>query len=133
MNIKYIIIIIVIVVGIFTAVYICNRTRTKEQYNNTGKTALPVRPTDKITLYYTSWCGHSKQFMPEWNKFIKYADKHMPSIKIETIECKENNKEACSQVKGFPTVVFINQQNKRKVYDGERTLEGLIKFVNNEL
>jgi len=136
-NNTYIIIVVAIVVAVIAIIVISsvlyNTKGNAEQYTNADRRGLPVRPAGKITLYYASWCGHSKQFMPEWNKFVKYTNQYMPYIQVDTIECKEDNKEACKDVQGFPTIMLINQQNKQILYEGERTLEGLIKFVNNRL
>ena len=133
MNKTYITIIVVIVVVIIATILISNVFYNTEKYTNSGVRAMTTQPAGKITLYYASWCGHSKQFMPEWNKFVKYTDQYMPYIQVDTVECKEDNKEACKGVQGFPTVMLINQRNKQILYEGERTLEGLIKFINNRL
>ena len=107
MNRTYIFIAIAVVVAILVVVYLYNGVSQAEQYNNI-RGNLPVRPAGKITLYYATWCGHSKQFMPEWEKFVKYANQHMPYIQVNKIECTKDNKEACSVVRGFPSVILIN-------------------------
>jgi len=131
MNKTYITAAILAILVTVVIFYLCYGFGRTEKYD--GVKTLPVKPAGKITLYYASWCGHSKQFMPEWNKFVTYANKHMQYIQVDTVKCEGDKEASCSHIQGYPTVVLINQQNKQKIYDGDRTMEGLIKFVNNHL
>lgn len=89
----------------------------------------------KITNYWASWCGWSKKFKPEWDKFEASCNSDVSkSTHAINFDCgDENNEEAqaaCrnSGVPGFPSVKIEYTQGgeKKKIdYEGERTQVGL--------
>ena len=97
----------------------------------------------KTTLYHAEWCGHCKNFMPEWAKFVENVKngtvKH-PKAKFECdqFEDRELTKENEATVngapiRGFPTVkiAVINSEGKTKEfeYDGKRKSDELSTFI----
>ena len=131
--------------------FISGKTRKKQTQNtkfpkiinsNSAQEDKPVQNTqnnqntsnnnDKIIiLYYANWCGHSKAFIPEWEKFENYAKQNMKNVTVTKILCEgENAKQKCKGVRGFPTVMLFSN-NQANMYNGERTSDALIKFVNS--
>jgi len=91
---------------------------TKNNTNNTNK---------KIILYHANWCGHCKNFLPTWQQFVK----EHPEINAEDIECSnEENKNKCANIEGFPTVILFKDDQQIQ-YNGERTIDALYNFVQN--
>lgn len=85
----------------------------------------------KIALYYTNWCGYSKMFLPEWEKFEEYVANNNNYISIEKIDC-EKNQGMCSKVNGFPTVILYDANGKQHIMEKyPRTKQGLIDFVKD--
>ena len=83
----------------------------------------------KVYNYYTTWCGWSQKFLPEWKKF---SDKVSNSDTIDAIEihCDDSNNESkCINIPGFPYVI-IEKNNEIIPYEGERTAEKILEFVN---
>jgi thiol-disulfide isomerase/thioredoxin len=81
----------------------------------------------KLVLYHAEWCGHCKNFLPVWKQFVQQH----PEISTEDIECSNDaNKSKCANIEGFPTVVLI-KDNQQIKYNGERTIDGLYNFVQN--
>ena len=88
----------------------------------------------KIVIYNfnTKWCGWSRAFQPEWDKF-------MSSVKSSNIEAKDvkcdddSNSGLCENSKydipGFPYVV-AEVGDKIIPYNGPRTVDGLTQFVS---
>jgi thiol-disulfide isomerase/thioredoxin len=98
---------------------------TDEPFENTNK--------NKISVYNfnTTWCGHSKNFQPVWDKF---AESINVSDNILTIDAKcdtnINDKLVKKyEVHGFPTVIIDNGKSFNK-YSGERSVNGLRKALN---
>jgi thiol-disulfide isomerase/thioredoxin len=91
-------------------------------------------PTALVVLYYASWCGHSKNFLPEWEKFSKYASSNMPNIAVGKMVCENGKEKECFQqgVKGYPTVL-IYKNKKAETYQGERTADALINYCGQLL
>merc|ERR1712033_110468 len=86
---------------------------------------------DVLVEFYAPWCGHCKQLVPIWDKLgEKYKDHE--SIVIAKMDSTANELEEV-KVQGFPTIkLFKKGDNKVVEYNGERTLEGLAKFIESD-
>lgn len=84
----------------------------------------------EIILYYVDWCPYCKSFLPEWNKLENYAKTKFPDVKINKIKCEGDNEKICNKkgISGFPTVVFY-KDNKELTYNGERKMEKLVEYL----
>ena len=88
---------------------------------------IKVKNNKKIVLYHAEWCGHCKHFLPIWKQFVK----QYPEITTEDIECSNDaNKNKCANIEGFPTVILF-KDGQQTQYNGERTIDGLYNFVQN--
>ncbi|ARF09382.1 thioredoxin [Indivirus ILV1] len=86
----------------------------------------------EIVLYYAMWCGFSRSFLPEWEKFELYAKDNLPNIKVTRMKCEDGNENTCSQkgIRGFPSVVLYRDGKPEVAFDKERTMQKLVEFVN---
>ena len=114
--------ILVLAIIVFISIYINRKfgKQNKEHYEGDRQ----------IVLYYANWCGHSKNFLPTWEKFVGHCAKNIPDLKVVSILCEGENKEKCANVRGFPTVIY-NNNNESTEFNGNRTVEDLVSFVNN--
>lgn len=89
----------------------------------------------EIVLYYAMWCGYSRAFLPEWEKFEIFAKEKLPNIKVTRMRCEDGNETACSQkgIRGFPMVVMYPVGKPEVSFDKERTTEKLVEFVNENI
>eukprot|EP00088_Acartia_fossae_P054933 TRINITY_DN6354_c1_g2_i1.p1 TRINITY_DN6354_c1_g2~~TRINITY_DN6354_c1_g2_i1.p1 ORF type:complete len:476 (-),score=188.87 TRINITY_DN6354_c1_g2_i1:185-1612(-) len=83
---------------------------------------------DVLVEFYAPWCGHCKQLAPIWDKLgEKYKDHE--SIVIAKMDSTANELEEV-KVQGFPTIkLFKKGTNEVVDYNGDRTLEGFSKFL----
>ena len=122
-----------------------NALMQKEAFDSNGqeqpsnRTEQLMEGEDKIkgelVLYYAMWCGHSRSFLPEFEKFEKFAKDNLPHCRVMKTRCEDGNEATCSQkgVDGFPTVILYAKNGQEKVFDKERTMQKLVEFVNENL
>jgi len=85
---------------------------------------------DVLVEFYAPWCGHCKQLTPIWDKLGEKYLEH-ESIVIAKMDSTANELEDI-KVQGFPTIkLFQKETNKVIDYNGERTLDGFVKFLES--
>ena len=87
----------------------------------------------KVYNFNTSWCGYSVRFQPEWKKFENEIQSRNDNIQAFDIKCDNvSNKQMCVnyEIPGFPTII-IEKNNKKIDYNGPRTSEALIEYIEN--
>jgi glutaredoxin len=91
----------------------------------------------EVTLYYANWCGHCKTFKPAWFDLKKYVEIYKDDIKkkydieIVTNEYEESTNPKIMDekgIKGFPTILIDDKE-----YEGDRTIQGIIKELIPEI
>ena len=102
--------------------------------NHSGK-IVPGPGKCAVVFFHATWCGYCVKFMPEWKKFKSQMNgKTVNGKQIVCIECSSEEKEKISNygIESYPTLKLCDAQgNVISDYEGERTVAGLKKFVNN--
>jgi len=82
--------------------------------------------------FYAPWCGHCKQLAPIWDQLAeKYADNE--NVVIAKMDSTANELEDV-KVQSFPTLKFFPAGSDEVVdYDGDRTLEAFVKYLDDKL
>lgn len=78
--------------------------------------------SSEFVMYHADWCHHCQTAKPE---FLKLQDSY------HKIPCKlVNEKEITTEnIEGFPTFILY-KNNKKIIYEGNRTLNDFILFLN---
>ncbi|VDL78440.1 unnamed protein product [Nippostrongylus brasiliensis] len=87
---------------------------------------------DLLVMFYAPWCGHCKAFEPEYLQMATKLKKEEPNLIVAKFDATENDPPHAYEVQGFPTIYFAPSGKKFTPlkYDGIRTEEGLINFMN---
>ncbi|KAJ8687889.1 hypothetical protein QAD02_023684 [Eretmocerus hayati] len=84
-----------------------------------------------LVEFYAPWCGHCKQLAPIYDQLgEKYKDDD--KIVIAKMDATANELEDV-KISSFPTIkLYKAETNEAVEYNGERTLEGLAKFIDSD-
>ncbi|KAJ6217021.1 hypothetical protein RDWZM_008178 [Blomia tropicalis] len=83
---------------------------------------------DVLVEFYAPWCGHCKQLAPIYDQLgDKYKDNDQ--VVIAKMDSTANELEH-TKINSFPTIKLYKRETNEVIeYNGERTLEGLSKFI----
>lgn len=84
-------------------------------------------PTNAI-YFHMNGCGHCKNFTPVWEEFSNNYKGPVQLKKMERLEAGDDLLKKY-KVEGFPTVVKIDEKGNYETFNGERTIDGLKKFI----
>ncbi len=101
-----------------------------------GFADVPAKGADTFTLYYADWCPHCKTVKPmfqEWSKngFVTVAGRNVACRMVQPE--KEPEKAAGKEIKGYPTFLLETADGKTVEYQGDRTPDGWLKFLEDNL
>jgi thiol-disulfide isomerase/thioredoxin len=141
---------LIIIVVILYSVYHTSCRKPSEQkqlkLTSVNKEKFTDSTLSNIVIYNfnTTWCGWSKRFQPEWNKFSEYIinsklnniiiNSKLNNIKALNINCDDNEIENIKlatkyNVPGYPYIIIIIDDKNPIVYEGERTSDALIEYL----
>jgi thiol-disulfide isomerase/thioredoxin len=84
-------------------------------------------------VFYSPWCQHCHTFLPEYVNTSKYAEEKKLPVKFAKVDTSINrNISREFNIQGIPSVYLI-YKGQRIFFDGERTKEGLLKFMERKL
>lgn len=79
--------------------------------------------------FYAPWCGHCQRLAPTWDELAQSLE-YDQSVTIAKIDCTQH-RPTCQdfEVKGYPTLLWIEDGKKVEKYAGARTHEDLKAYV----
>jgi protein disulfide isomerase len=86
-----------------------------------------------LVLFYATWCGHCKKFLPTYVKTSQKLYDEKPRINLAKIEMSSSKEiKKVYNISSFPTIKFF-QKGKPYDYDGERDEESIIKWMKKKI
>lgn len=89
------------------------------------KEMFASKPT--LTYYFLPSCGWCTKFNPDWEKFVKMAPDTIVTNKVDGTVSPDIKK---YNIKSFPHIQLV-KDDKVIIFEGERTVENLMKFVTD--
>ena len=131
------------VIAIYYFIYKANREGFSSESEESGALiGAPPNLTPKadeciVALFYADWCPHCVEFKPKFQKAMSKMDgqkgKTGKKLKFVLVDCEEFKELAKEfDVSGYPTVKLIDGKGTSKEYNGERTIEGLQKYLMSD-
>ena len=83
-------------------------------------------------IFYSPWCKYCHKFFPEYVAASKYAEENNLKVKFAKIDGSMSTKITDQyKVPMYPTVILVNK-TINYTFEGPKTKEGLIKFVERK-
>jgi len=86
---------------------------------------------DALVEFYAPWCGHCKKLTPIYEELGKELQ-YEPDLNIVKMDATANDVPAGFEVHGFPTIYFVPKGGSPVKYQGEREVNGFIKYLSKE-
>ena len=90
----------------------------------------------ELMFFSAEWCGHCKDFKPVWSKLVTKMEKEPYKNKI-ILQNYDNDKDneifKKYNVKQFPTIIRKKEDGTTTIFEGNRDLQTLTSFVDNNL
>ncbi|KAG5884135.1 hypothetical protein JTB14_021804 [Gonioctena quinquepunctata] len=83
--------------------------------------------------FYAPWCGHCQKLAPTWEQLAKTLE-FESDVTIGKVDCTQH-RTICNnfEVKGYPTLLWIEDGKKVDKYQGDRGHNDLKQYVNKML
>ncbi|KAH7671078.1 protein disulfide-isomerase A1 protein [Dioscorea alata] len=78
--------------------------------------------------FYAPWCGHCKKLAPILDE-VAVSFENDANVIIAKMDATANDVPNEFEVRGYPTVFFSSASNKIVQYNGDRTAEDIINFI----
>jgi len=86
----------------------------------------PSKPS--LVMWHAPWCGHCKNMAPVWDTLAG----NFPDYVVGKIDATVNEVPGLPAVHSFPTIKLYRTDGTEAEYNGERTVEGLTKFIKTD-
>lgn len=91
------------------------------------------KETPKVMLFHATWCGHCEQYLNSgiFDKTAENSD--VRGITFEKFDADKNGTMVEKYgISGFPTILGLNTQGEKVVFEGNRnSIDDLIKFAKS--
>lgn len=87
-----------------------------------------------FVFFHASWCGHCKRLLPTLNRIAVQLAKNKTPVKFAALEASEQRSNPASAIiKGFPTLLWVHQEELVSKYEGDRSMASLLDFIERML
>lgn len=85
-----------------------------------------------LAKFFAPWCGHCKKLAPEYESAASQLKEK--DISLVEVDC-EQNRELCAEhkVQGYPTLMVFRGTESVAPYNGGRSVDEIVQYMNREL
>lgn len=85
-----------------------------------------------LAKFFTTWCGHCKRLQPEFQ--VAATQLKEKNVSLVEIDC-DKSQALCAEhkVQGYPSLYVFKSLDNKSQYQGGRTADDIIKYMNKEL
>jgi protein disulfide-isomerase-like protein len=134
-----IIVLFLLIVAIGIAYYFVYKSNN-EGFSGDSSNLTPESGEVIVALFYAPWCGHCKTFKPHFEKAMGELDGKKASkseikgktVRFAKINCDEEQNKSLAKkysINGYPTVKILSDDGEAIEYDGERSADGMRKYL----
>ena len=107
------------------------KSTVKKVVSRTWDEVVLNSPRDVFVKGYAEWCGHCKALAPIYEKVAESLAEASDKVIVAEIDLPENELREDYGIRGFPTLLYFPAGTKTEpvVFDGERTVGAMLKFV----
>jgi thiol-disulfide isomerase/thioredoxin len=91
------------------------------------------KDTPKVMLFHATWCGHCEQYLNSGIYEKTAENPEVQGIPFEKFDADKNSSMVEKyDITGFPTILGLNAQGEKVVFEGNRnSMDDLIKFAKS--
>lgn len=122
---------VLLVIIILFILYLLYRYTQNNKSDNKIENLEDIKNNKTLGVYYTDWCGYSRQFIQQLDSGLK-NELNKENIEVKLIDC-EKDKTMCAKynIEGFPTLL-VHIDDKIIPYNGQRDNNSIINFIKNQ-
>jgi len=92
-------------------------------------------PKGELLIVKAEWCGHCKRAKPEFQRLVRASPIKLQDgseVTVRMLDEKDNKQEVQQLgVQGYPTIKFVPTGAAAVDYNGERTHDGVMSFLQS--
>ena len=85
---------------------------------------------NSVMLFYAEWCGHCKNYIPEYTK-LPYKINKINFTAVDGDLKSNRNILQKYNIEGFPTMLYFNNKGQYKEYNGNKSIVDIKSFINS--
>lgn len=138
---KTVIVVCILLVALIVYYHVTQSNRSMEQFENKEEREsasedelVPKNGSYTVAGFFAEWCPHCVKFKPTFNKEIKPFLEGLENPKINVVAIDADEKPELVEkyeIGGFPTMIIIDSHGQSTEYEGDRSAEGIKKFIDS--
>ena len=118
--------------GLLLVILLVWKVRTEGFTSSPSSLLEDVKNKKVLVLFYNTDCGHCKTLKPEWDKAEEEMGDKMVAIDVtDASDMAVKTITTKFKINSYPTMLVLDNGNVTATYDGERTKDALVSYVQS--